>query len=266
MKDTTLIGTKDSPLRSSSLQQTVKCLWRGMSMFLLSPEDRPGPAADTGSATHAAVHMFHESKGDVLASIEHMHVRRSEYPLADLDDAARLFLAYTKDPRNHVPVALAEKKVKFTIKPAPEDPTGEPIWITGRLDQVRLVDGVFKVNDLKTSTRDGPVLLAESLYQMAAYCVGATLELGKPVHPGALILPRKYMRAGVNPAESPPGVFWHYVFRLDQCDHILNGVRHAVAMLRSGCAWANPGDYCTWCHFHSIDECIPKLVQIGVCR
>lgn len=264
MKDFSKFATDEFPLRASGLQALVKCPWRVVSLYLV-PElkDEAGAAADTGSATHAAVQTFHQSK-DVVASVEAMHGRRDEYPQANLDDAAKLFLAYSEDPRNaRAEVVFAEQRVKFEIAPHPQDPTQAPIKVIGRLDQVRFENGEFRLYDLKTSTREGPVLMAEAWYQVAAYCVGATVTLGKPVQPGALILARKYFRRGCDPKSAPAGVFWNYVFNLQDCDTILQGVRSTVAEVRSGRMFANAGDYCAWCAHGGIDACLPRLVQLG---
>lgn len=264
MKDPALIGTSEYPLRASQIQQAAKCSWRLMSTYLFAPEDRAGPAADTGSAAHAAIHHWHSDSHNVLASVEAMHAQYARYPLADLDEAVRMFVAYTKDPRNRDAVVIgSEQYVRVQIKPSPDDRTGQPIIINGRFDQVRERNGAYYLDDLKTSKRDGITLMGESLYQLCVYAVGASLLYNRPVHPGAIISLRKYLVGGVDPSAAPPGVFWNYTIRYENCDMILNGLRHIVAALRCGIAWANAGDYCTWCHYHGIDNCIPALVQVG---
>lgn len=259
--DLSKFGTAEFPLRASGLQAIAKCPWRIVSMLVLDSKDEAGPAAHTGSAMHAAVERFHQD-GDVVAAVEAMHGRRDEYPMADLDDAAKLFFAYSQDPRNAgAKVVLSETKASFSIKPHPEDPTQAPICVSMRLDQVRWDGAQFKLFDLKTSKRDGPTLLAESIYQISAYCVGASVVLGKTVEPGALITPRKYLVRGTDPSSAPPGVFWHYTFNYAQCEHVLRGVREIVAHIRSGRVWLNGGDYCNWCIHRGVDVCVHKFAE-----
>lgn len=241
-------------------------------MFLMQPHEESGAAADTGSATHAAVAYFHQHEREIVAAVEAMHARKSEYPLADLNEAAKLFLAYTEDPRNHGEVELVEYSVAFNIRPAPEDKTQAPITIVGRIDQVRAVGNKrYKVYDVKTSKREGIDVMGESMYQMAAYSVGATIALREKykddtivVDPGALIMPRQYFRRGISPGSAPPGIFWNYAFKLVHCDAVLRGLAVTVAAIRNGDFWPNGGDYCRWCTYRGIDECIPALIEVGV--
>lgn len=257
MRDLAEIGTVSHPLHCSALANLLRCPWRIALIYLNEPEDVSGPAANTGSATHAAIAAWHHGKG-ADGAVEEMCERISEYPLADLADAARLFLAYTQDPRNYPEATvLCEQKVAFSLAPDPSDPTGAPICIVGRLDQVREVDGVLRMYDIKTSTREGIVLLAEHMFQAAAYCVGASMYLQRRVEPGALICPRKYFRRGVDPRTAPTGVFWHFAWTYDDIDIMLGGIRRAVAAVRSGNVHFNPGDYCQWCPAKTPDLCIP---------
>jgi len=233
-------------------------------MQLFSFRDDSGPAAQTGTAMHAASDEFHKTK-DVIKAVEKMHSGKDQYPLADLDAAARMFVSYVQDPRNATAdVVLSEHPVEFVIKPHPDDPTKEDIHVRGRLDQVRKEHGQLRVYDIKTSTRDGFVLLSESFYQMAAYALGASAVLNTRVDPGALILPRKYLSRGVDPASSPSGVFWNYVFRTEDAVHAMQGVRIAVMAIRTGTPWVGPSDACNWCHYGGIDRCVPELVKLGL--
>lgn len=225
-------------------------------MFLFEPTDEGGPAANTGSAVHVAAHALHTGKG-VAEALAVMQAKLNEYPRADMMDAADLFLKYAGDARNRgATVVLGEQPIAFQIAPSKEDPTQEPLVFVGTLDQVREADGQLRVYDLKTSKKDPTELLHEHTYQMAAYCVGASVLLKREVHPGALILVRKYKANGEGP------VFWHYPWKFSDCVKILDVVRHRVAEIRRGILYHNPNEsYCRWCHQRTPDLCLPKLQE-----
>lgn len=225
-----------------------------------------GPAADTGSATHKAVETWHQNGQDHAAAIGKMHADTARYPLADLPEAAALFLRYSADPRNikakfaqHNGKTVIETKIAIELAPAPNDPTKEKIVIIGTLDQLRLDEyGRKKLYDLKTSKRPGNVLLREHQYQIAAYVKGAAKLLGERVDPGSLICPRQYNDSTRLAQSAPPGVFFPFAWTFDDVDRILDGLRYVVAAIRSGVSWFNPGEYCDYCHFKSPDFCMPQ--------
>lgn len=263
MKDLTRFGTEDFPLHPSALRMLLDCPWRYVMLYLYEPSDEGGAAGDTGSAVHAAAHALHDGK-EVADCIGVMKDKLAQYPKADLMDAADLFLKYAGDSRNReVEVILNEIPIKFNISAAPEDPTGEPITIVGRLDQVRKADGRLKVYDLKSSKKDPMTLLHEHTFQMAAYCVGASVLLGQQVDPGALILVRRYKSSD----HSNAPVFWHYAWTLQDCEQILSIFAHRVAEIRKGILHHNPHEAsCRWCHQRSPDICLPKLQKVLTLR
>ncbi len=253
MKDLKLFGTDAWPLHPSGLRGLITCQWSTTMRYLFDPDDEGGVAGDTGSAAHVAAAALHTGKGAADA-IQAMVSGKSRYPLADMNDAAGIFLKYAADPRNHqAEVVKSEAKVHFTIAPAPEDKTQAPIAVTGTLDQIRRESRLLKLWDLKTSKKDPIALLNQHIYQMAAYCVGGTILMGEPVHPGGLILPRKYKADGSGP------VFWHFAWTFEDLEHILEPVRLAVARIRNGQLTHVPNDNCQWCVGKSPDLCLPKL-------
>lgn len=257
MKDLKRFATSDFPLHPSALRTLVECPWRIVMLYLDAQDGESGPAADTGSAVHAAAQALHDGK-EVAGSLAIMQSRLAEYPRADLSDAADLFLKYSGDRRNkEAKIILNEVKIGFQIAAAPEDPTGEPLIFEGRVDQVREMDGRLRVYDIKSSKKDQTELLHESTFQMAAYCVGASVLLKRQVDPGALILVRRYKASDFSNAP----VFWHYAWTFDDCAKILEVVRHRVAEVRKGILYHNPSKDCNWCHERSPDLCFPKLQQ-----
>jgi PD-(D/E)XK nuclease superfamily len=249
-------ATADFPLHASSVVSLLQCPWR-VTMEHLEPEDNHGTAGDTGSAVHRAAAAFHLGK-DTAESLGVMAASVHEYPMADLRDAADLFLKYSSDPRNRdITFALVEGQVEFTIVAAPEDPTGAPVSMVGRVDQVRLhSDGKYRVWDIKTSKKDPASVLNESVFQLAAYCVGASILLDRIVEPGGVIMPRLY---GADTSTSPVFRCAPWTFR--DVEQILSPVRHIVAAVRSGRVYHVPNPGCCWCAFHTPDLCLPELKE-----
>lgn len=254
MKDLTKFAT-DVPLHCSGLMALVRCPWRAVMHYLYDPEDEGGVAGDTGSAMHKAAAAMHRGK-DAAASLEVMQGMVHEYPRADLQDAAAMFLSYTADDRNRTAESLlVEEKIAFQIAAAEDDPTGAPIQVVGTLDQVRLTDGVPHLWDIKTSKKDPLLLLRKHQMQLAAYCVGATIRLGRTVQPGGVLCPRRYKSS--SPSTSP--VFYHAAWTFDDIEQILLPVRRIVAEIRRGVVWHTPNEDCDWCIGRSPDLCLPKL-------
>lgn len=254
MKDLAMFGTEAYPVHPSAMRNLVLCPWRAAMEYLHPVQDEGGQAGDTGSATHAAVHAFHKGLG-LAACLEAMGARVREYPKADMTDAAGLFLAYARDHRNvDARVLLAEHPVSFTIAPAAHDPTQAPIQVEGTLDQVR-DDGPYgpRLYDLKTSKKDPHEVLLHSVFQIAAYCVGASIALNRVVQPGALIMPRRYKSDGSG------AVFHFFAWTFDDVPQILEGVRNAVADIRAGRIHHVPSADCVWCPARTPDVCLPKL-------
>lgn len=263
MRDLAEFGTGEHCLHPSSLFALVTCPWRIAMKYLTDfSDDEHGAAGDTGSAVHVAVAAMHRGKG-AAACLEHMRENSHKYPMADLLDAADMFLKYAQDSRNRsAEIVLVEQPISFSIKAAPEDETQAPIQITGTLDQVRFDGSSYRVWDVKTSKKDAYELLNQHTLQIAAYTVGACMILNREVHPGGLILTRKYKDK--NPSEAP--VFWHYPWTSADLQQILAPVQHIVARIRAGVVWHMPGPLCAWCHMKSPDLCLPELQRLNAVR
>src|SRR5262245_1800132 len=107
----------------------MTCSWRAVADMYTTEEGESGPAADTGSAMHHAAAEFHRGKG-LAECLDSMRANVGKFPLADLQDAASMFLLYAQDPRNaNAWVHAVEQPVAFSIDPAPADPTGERIQV-----------------------------------------------------------------------------------------------------------------------------------------
>lgn len=263
-KDIRLFGTKDYPIHASAVPEIIRCQWKAAMIYLATPDDESGEAADTGSMTHVAVAAWHRDK-DIAAAISALRESEARFAKGNVSEATSMFYLYTRDPRNHCEIAtdqegrlLVEYKTQISITPSKSDPTQAPIEIVGTLDQVRLIYQKPKVWDLKTSKRPGLDQLNMYLYQIGMYSLMASKALGMPVSPGGLITPRHYKK-GADPETSPPGIFWEYPLRFNDIGPLINGLRNAVASIRAGTVHPSPGDYCRYCPMQSTGECIPLL-------
>lgn len=226
-------------------------------MYLYPPGEDHGPAGDTGSAMHKAAEAFH--KGSSLAeSIEAMKANTVKYPLADLADAASMFLTYATDPRNReAKIVLVEQPIRFRIAAAPEDHTQKAIEVEGTVDQVREDFEGLWVHDIKTSKMDPMSIVHESMYQQAGYCIGAAIALNRPVRGARIIMPRQYAKSK-EPGTAP--VFWDMPWRWDDIADIMMAMRHQVAAIRAGRLYHVPNDsWCRWCHMRGPENCLPPL-------
>lgn len=239
-------GTEEFPLHPSGLQNLIVCPWREV-LAMLTTGDESGAAADTGSAMHKAAHALHSGKS-VAESIGVMQAEKHSYPQADLTDAAGLFLAYAAHPETQTAkVVLAEQKIRFQIAPSAQDPTGAPISIEGTLDQVREVGGQLYLWDIKTTKKHPLTALRNSQHQAAAYCIGASYLLGRPVLPGGLIMPRQ------------TALYIPFAWKWDDIEDILAPVRDAVALIRSGTIHhVSHAATCEWCPAGGPELCLPR--------
>ena len=235
-------GTKDKPLRASSLPLLVRCPWRAMILQLGLCENTSSKAADTGSAFHAGVHEWNKS-GKVADAIKAMKSRLPEFPEADLADAELSLKPYCADPRNH-PSKIIQSEIAIELE------LEHNIHIVGRLDQIR-EDGIW---DLKHSSRPGFELLHDYAYQLAAYARGAGTGVG------GIILPGGYRKRGAILPEAS-GVFWHALWSDAHIDALLDEVIEAVLTIRSGRYPAKPGPQCNYCPAGSYQECINLKVR-----
>lgn len=241
-------GGKKRPLRASALPLLIACPHRAVLMELRLIEGGSSKAADTGSAVHAGIEAWHET-GKLEAAIDAMKRRLPEFPDADLHDAELSLKPYTADPRNAKEVVIASEIDVLLELPCS---VGGPIYITGRVDQLR-ADGVW---DVKHSDKPGFEIMHSYAYQLAAYARG----LQRPV--GGFILPKGYRKRGVKEA-SPPGVFWSPCWDDAHIDALLAEVVATVAGIREGRVPVRPGAHCTFCPAESFGDCLTLGVRRG---
>ncbi len=211
-------------------------------------------ASQTGDAVHLAARAFHrEAKGDLRIAIGVMREGLSSYPQADLKRAEQHFRRYAEDPRNaQAEVIYCEEKISIKLDPSEADPTQTQIHIRGTLDQVRRDASGESVWDIKTGRAVyGKQMTAQHAAQLAAYQVGASQLIGRPIQRCGIIRTEDYVTNGP--------VFWEAPWNYRDALRMLDGVKHVVALLRSGKVWAAPGGQCRFCPQQSIANCVPLL-------
>lgn len=254
-------ATKKFPLRSSKLPALSQCTL--MTVQSMLNEEEVGQPANTGSATHKAIEIWHKQKvKDEQQAIDGMVEGSSKYPLADFVDAAAMFRSYIKDPRNkEAEIILIEEKVEIELEPSPIDKTKQPIIIIGTLDQVRLWDGRLSLWDVKTGSKSVEYMKAIYSLQLAAYCLGASKKLKKEVHPGGFIRTRGYLRKRppVDPESCPPDIFIDVKWKSSGIHSLLEIIRQKVALVRMGLYSITPSENCSYCKI-GLDNC-PEILQ-----
>src|SRR5688572_30748388 len=108
MKNLSEFASQSNPIRCSAIPKLFQCPFRAVMEFMaICDEDTSGPAADTGSALHHAIALWHKQGTEVKEAIRQMREALPTFPLADLDDAERQFLHYCLDPRNRTAKIVA---------------------------------------------------------------------------------------------------------------------------------------------------------------
>lgn len=254
-----LFGTADYPLRPSALATLVKCPLQAVLKVLDELEDTSGVAADTGSLAHEAVAAFHlepDANKRIGAAVAMLQQAAPKFPQADVADARITVERYVADSRNAgAKVVAVERPVRLVLDPHPSDPTGQPVVINGKLDQLRESNGRITVWDLKTGKPGGREMSHEHSLQQAAYVLAARQSGFPTAEPGGLIRTAAYRTRG---AQLPmaDGVFWDLPFTLADCPKLLSRVTLTVALIRSGEVDYGPGSWCVWCPLGGLDRCI----------
>ena len=255
-------GPGAAPVRISALTSLTKC---PASMILQRAFDRgSGAAADTGSAVGRLVQLHHEGW---IADDAIERARReapTEFPLADLARAERLYLSYAADPRNPRDVVVkgtCEQEVRLVLPPDAHDPTGQPIHLVGHVDQIRHhPDGRLRVWDTKAGKLDdGLAMTRVYAWQLAAYALAATATLGRPVLPGGIIRLAGYEARDAEPSSGQASTHYETPWTLDECATMLASVSALIAMIRRGDVLMLPGSHCRWCPGEAPNLCADRL-------
>lgn len=256
-----LIADEQNPIRVSGLGKLLQCSFSVKAMFDKWIEDHAGPTAQTGTVLHAGVEHWHKTGRDIQAAIRAMESSKRENPEADIRLAGRQFEHYIRDPRNiNANIVLNEHRITRSIG---NDDMGRPVFISGKLDQLRLEDnGLRYVYDVKSSSRMIGDLMFEYSVSQLMYSWLAEQETGEPVHGGYLILTQGYLKKTALPPEHrPSGVFVQMPLTRAHYSAIITLIVKEVSRLRRGDAHVNPGSHCHYCGFSGPQNC---LLEIGL--
>ena len=249
-----MFGTEKYPLRCSALPDLVKCPMKAKLQYDEFYSGGSSASADTGTAVHYGIELFHQRKEVQEATRMMENALPESFPKADLEEAVKQFQAYAEDPRNQVEVPWLEVKIKFILPPHRTDPTGLPIHITGKLDQIRRENGELYLWDVKTGAYEsGGQMLNSYAVQLAAYAYGASKCLGTHVKVGGIIATKDYRRKTQGP------VFWEVPWKGENHGKVLmSTVAKRVAEIRSGEALPHPGSLCNFCSF-GLSSCLGRI-------
>lgn len=257
----TRFATRDAPIRVSSVPRLMTCAARNVLMYLQLSTDTSGEAAHNGSSFHCLLEGWYGSGFDTQHAIALEASRRHEWPNCKFEKAVLpAFLGYAADPRNRVELIASEIAINFEIDPSPDDPTGELIYLTGHIDQIR--GPVPQVWDTKLSRLGGGDLINSYAYQIAFYSIGATKFLGREVSPGGIIRCSTYATEKASKSESPDGVFFPVHLGPDVMQHMVDSFAKRVAAIRRGEVFAVPGDWCTYCPLGHVSRCVPLIQEV----
>lgn len=252
--DLRTFGSASRPLRPSKIGKLLSC---AMQIVLDMYDETPGgKAAQTGNLVHTAAEWYHKTTGveeaRVAAGLEALEKARDKFPAGDDTAARTIFAAYAADKENRdAEVVWAEAKVTLTMQADRGDPTGEPIVISGTLDQVRRdKNGVLRVWDIKTGTTySGADNLLMATAQQAVYVLAARETLSKEIQVGGLIHTAGY-------AKVKGKVHLPLEMTVEDCDAVLSLVPAIVSQIRQGRPGYRPSvEACQWCSHKPWPKC-----------
>lgn len=241
------------PKRVSALNSLKKCSGL-VSARTISPGES-GQAADTGTMVGRGIELWHKGSTyeEILRSFG--NEMESDYPKADAEQAKRIVLCYVDDPRNPPEIVVTdslELEVTLRLDPDEDDPTGEPIVLSGHTDQVRYAfpgqpELGLRLWDVKNGRASGDDMTRDYAYQIAAYTIALQDHYGAgEVLPGGIIRTKGYLARGVkDPADA--SVFYETPWTLEQCHAILGTVRYLIGQIRAGVIPLTPGSHCRYC-------------------
>lgn len=248
-------GTLKRPLRPSKTSRFLGC---PMSTVLTASmhETVSSDAAQTGNLVHSAAAVYHRSLGDpedqrVKEALDALQAARDEFPQGDEEKATKIFISYSSDPKNQRAECVeVETHVDLVLAPAPDDPTGEPIVVSGTLDQIRKEGDRLTIHDIKTGSRLNPQeTVQEYLIQQAAYLLAARQSLSLDIQRAVLIWTPAYEKAKGQPF-LPTGL------TVKSAEVLMGSVVALVAQIRRGYPIFRPSpESCRYCPLKSYDNC-----------
>jgi len=255
-----MFASREKPLRISSLPSLITCPMRAVLLDEGLFSDESGAAADTGSLLHAYAAAWHTNGKNEAEAVSRVDATASgKFPKADPEQAREWFAAYAADPRNRDAVILAiEQPVELVLPPAENDPTGEPVYFRGTLDQIREDDDGERVWDLKTGRAGGVAMFDSYSFQLAGYTLAAAAYLGRETMrpPGVIRLQGYKSRDG--------GTHFRSALTWRRCQMLMQEIVGEVARIRAGDVAIRPGFHCsTICPARGLQTCLPLADRLA---
>lgn len=216
-------ATPRAPLRGSSLETLMGICEGFVVLRMLGEREEGGIAAHTGTAIGRAIEIVHQKGGkrkafaDIMAQVRKESVEgtpgsddQASFSKANWTEVEGMLKGYTEDRRNNVRVVedSLEEVVTLSLPPHPLDPTGEPVYLTGHIDQVRydMASGSYKVWDVKSGKGTGAEMTSKYKWQVACYTEAYKVKYpDRKVSAGGIINVRDYIenRTIKNPDYDP---------------------------------------------------------------
>ena len=256
-KKLALLGTKEFPIRISSVPQLMRCPRAAVIKMLRLLPDESGQAAQNGTASAAAIEAWHHM-GEIAKALEAAFAKvGKENPLADWGVVTNVLTAYAGDARNapleRIPSEPLWGKVHndgIEIDCAFEH---HDVWYKGRADCLREVDKVLRLWDWKLSGMfTGNKIVNENAFQIAGYVLAITEMMQAEVQPGGIIRLTDYT------LKTRGSVFYPAKWTYDHCVQMYDRVSATVRAMRLVPTEVAliPGHYCDYCA-GGPDLCIP---------
>ena len=244
------------PTRASALNSLSKC--SGLVAARAVDSGEAGAAADTGTGVGRGVELWHRglAYNDVARTLKEEAPK--DFPKAVLAEVQKTVLSYCNDVRNkpdYVCLDSLELTVQLTLPPDIDDPTGEPIVLSGHTDQVRWAfpdhpqreELGRQLWDVKNGRGSGDDMTRDYAFQLAAYTVALEGHYGPgEIALGGIIRTKGYSTRGVSDPSVAP-VFFPMPWTLEQCHAILRTASYLIGQIRAGAIAHTPGSWCRYC-------------------
>lgn len=247
------IGTKENPVRCSSLPMLLTC--PGFYAMRNLYSDGAGVAADMGTAVGRGAELWHhgQSPSDcVETALGEAEGRLGEKDAKVVSD---IITEYCLDPRNgHLALTQVlpesqELALKFEYK---------GIHFSGHMDQVRRhEDGKLYVWDIKNGKMYGGTQMVECYSpQLALYCIGATQYFGEPVNYGGIIRTRGYIgKTNLAKFVGDRPVFFPANWSEGTAEFVADQVVRTVERMQANEIDVAPGSQCSFCPGAGVSNC-----------
>lgn len=244
-----VFATPDFPIRASNLPYLFQCT----KMFVDRTEnggDVNDVAANTGSMVHAGIEGYHVAKRNMNAGMKAIDVAKLHYPAGDTEEAKILLRKYVERDKSDTRGTVVETEFqgKIEIPCAPYDKTGQAIYITGTIDQIRKVGDEFWVVDHKSGRRYGTDMTGYYAPQLAAYMlIGAERVKSRNV--------KGFITRLQDLKRSDLPFWWPLKWTFDNCMKILAPVQTRIAEIRNGYLVSTQGKHCEYCTLNPYPDC-----------